>query len=537
MLFFVQLALVSRKKKMCQYRVPPLDPIEEILKQAGDWGPAQLLLLALFGVFNISAAWHYFAQTVISISPPFTCATPGPSPCFEWVNGSSTESQPCASGWTFDPQSPTTLIVETQWVCDKSWIPYFGQSAFSLGSTIGTLCLGLLADKIGRMPVLVISNTIGAVANVVTALCPTTIASYAAVRLLAGTASDSNFNMMYLLVMEYLRPSLRSVGLNLAVGVFYMVGCVSVPWISHAAGHWRFFILITASPALLLPIVPFLVPESARWALAAGKGPQAAFQSMQKIAKFNKRKLLPEDEANFIVRASRLRPNPRANILGLFCSPRLRRNTLILLFKSMVLTLCYDAISRYSVGPDPLAMLSFGSLVILPGCAVVAFMQEKVGRKLLALSALFFCAFFIAIAGGMRKVDVSHSYSISMALLGRFAVVVAYNSGAQYTAELVPAQVQAGGVAAIHVAGYAASILSPQVLYLEQLYPSLPELVLGILAALGAVLCLFLPETSHKALPVTLEEGEEFGRGESYLPCTPCGVNRRLSETDLVDDK
>jgi len=60
------------------------------------------------------------------------------------------------------------------------------------------------------------------------------------------------------------------------------------------------------------------------------------------------------------------------------------------------------------------------------------------------------------------------AYTLGMALLGRYAVVVAYNSGTQYAAELVPAQVQAGGVAAIHVAGYAASILSPQVLYLVQ---------------------------------------------------------------------
>jgi hypothetical protein len=75
----------------------------------------------------------------------------------------------------------------------------------------------------------------------------------------------------------------------------------------------------------------------------------------------------------------------------------------------MVLTLCYDAISRYSVGPDPLAMLSFGSLVILPGCATVAFMQERLGRKLLALSALFLCGIFVAVAGGVRNLDVSHS--------------------------------------------------------------------------------------------------------------------------------
>lgn len=74
----------------------------------------------------------------------------------------------------------------------------------------------------------------------------------------------------------------------------------------------------------------------------------------------------------------------------------------------MVLTLCYDAISRYSTGPDPLAMLSFGSLVILPGCATVAFMQEKLGRKLLAFSALFMCGVFLAVAGGVRNLNVSH---------------------------------------------------------------------------------------------------------------------------------
>jgi len=101
--------------------------------------------------------------------------------------------------------------------------------------------------------------------------------------------------------MEYLRPGLRSVGLNLAVGVFYTIGCVSVPWLSYAAGHWRLFLLLTACPALLLPVVPFLVPESARWALASGKGPHAAFRSMQRIAKLNGKELQPEDEAEFLV--------------------------------------------------------------------------------------------------------------------------------------------------------------------------------------------------------------------------------------------
>jgi MFS family permease len=99
-------------------------------------------------------------------------------------------------------------------VCDAGWIPYFGQSAFSLGSTIGTLVLGLLADKIGRLPVLLISNAIAAAANVVTALSPTTFVSYAVVRLIAGTASDCNFNMMYLLGTFFTFPSPQLINKN-----------------------------------------------------------------------------------------------------------------------------------------------------------------------------------------------------------------------------------------------------------------------------------------------------------------------------------
>jgi hypothetical protein len=93
--------------------VTAVDPIEELLLKAGDWGLAQGILLAIFGLLNISAAWHFFAQTVISITPPFTCATPGPSPCHEWINGSTTEFRQCASGWTFNlSQSPITLTTE-----------------------------------------------------------------------------------------------------------------------------------------------------------------------------------------------------------------------------------------------------------------------------------------------------------------------------------------------------------------------------------------------------------------------------------------
>lgn len=46
---------------------------------------------------------------------------------------------------------------------------------------------------------------------------------------------------------------------------------------------------------------------------------------------------------------------------------------------------------------------------------------------------------------------------------------------------------------------------------------ALPPVILGILSFLGALSCLLLPETLNKSTPVTLEDGEKFGLGESIF--------------------
>lgn len=82
--------------------------------------------------------------------------------------------------------------------------------------------------------------------------------------------------------------------------------------------------------------------------------------------------------------------------------------------------------------------------------------------------------------------------------------------------------VRGQGVSAIHVAGYAASFFSPQILYLANVWRPSPEVILGILLILGAVACLFLPETLNRTLPVTLKDGEEFGEGEGIFEFACC---------------
>ncbi|RZF44047.1 hypothetical protein LSTR_LSTR017584 [Laodelphax striatellus] len=46
-------------------------------------------------------------------------------------------------------------------------------------------------------------------------------------------------------------------------------------------------------------------------------------------------------------------------------------------------------------------------------------------------------------------------------------------------------------------------------------------MVLGVLGIVGGILCLFLPETMGQELPQTLQDGEDFGRDQTFfdIPC------------------
>lgn len=89
-------------------------------------------------------------------------------------------------------------ISQLDWVCDSAWKSTLGQSLFFIGSVIGSLLFGVWADRIGRLPVLVISNLMAMIGNGAT-IFATNVVAFAICRFIAGLATDTNFVMMYIL--------------------------------------------------------------------------------------------------------------------------------------------------------------------------------------------------------------------------------------------------------------------------------------------------------------------------------------------------
>lgn len=258
-------------------RERPLMDVDAMLSKVGDFHRYQYKLLMLFSVINFISAYHYFAQTFISIIPPFQCTKPNSTKYIDTmacqlieVNGSDTIRTPCHH-WDYNTSYGFISIVqEFNWICDDDWKPVLGQSLYFIGSAIGSLTFGFIADSLGRLHALVLSNMVAFMGNVVTLLAGEVVL-FGIGRFLAGCATDANFVMMYIIVMEYVRPSTRTLGLNLCIGVFYCISSMLVPWTAVLLGSWQYFLLFLSVPMLTVLSFYYIVPESAQWLLSKGK--------------------------------------------------------------------------------------------------------------------------------------------------------------------------------------------------------------------------------------------------------------------------
>jgi MFS transporter, OCT family, solute carrier family 22 (organic cation transporter), member 4/5 len=250
------------------------------------------------------------------------------------------ESEGICSEWIYDYDflfGYQSMTSELNWVCQNAYKSITGQAFYFIGSVVGTFVLGILADIFGRLPILIVAHMLGVIGNGLTIFASNFIA-FSLSRFIGGLASDNNFVMMYILVLEYISPKMRTVGLNLCIGIFYCIGSVFSPWIAVWLGNWRAYLLATIIPTLIVPLFYFIVPESAEWLVSKNRVSDAII-CYQRIAKINRRTLDESFVKDFKSVATEINMKREKNmkkpsLIALFKTPRLRRLMLILFLKS-----------------------------------------------------------------------------------------------------------------------------------------------------------------------------------------------------------
>ncbi|XP_030556274.1 organic cation transporter-like protein [Drosophila novamexicana] len=540
---------------------------DRVLDKCGSFGRFQFVILILYGYTNILSSLHYFSQTLITFTPEHWCShddlhglsadsirsiysnitQPSCTLLDGVINGTgiAAEEETCQD-WIFERESGyESLTTELKWVCDKSHQPAVGQSFFFVGSVVGTITFGYLSDRIGRLPTMLMATLAGASGDFMTSFVHT-LPWFAFSRFVSGLSTDTMYYLMYILVFEYLSPKRRTFGLNIILAFFYCFGLMTSPWVAIWIGNWRHYLWLASLPALGVLAYPLFICESAQWLLTKKKYDRAV-KCLKWVAKFNGRQV--EDSVfDEFVKHYREKMNEERKLnsnedtfMGMFRTPRLRRFTLTLLLKSVIITLSYDVINRNmeGLGTSPFKLFSFTSINYLPAGCTILLLQNIIGRKGMACGALLVGGIITTVTGFLIAFMDPKENALLLAImigLGRYGSTVAYDAEIQYAAEIIPTSVRGSAVSNIHVIGLASSSLAFYVIYLAKFYKPLPSIFISCLMFFGAGLCLTLPETLHKKLPENLADGERFAMNEGCL-YFPCFNKRRESLAPNCDNK
>ncbi|XP_075066827.1 putative transporter SVOPL [Mixophyes fleayi] len=159
---------------------------------------------------------------------------------------------------------------------------FFGYMVFSIA-------LGLLADRYGRLKILVISFLWGAYFSLLTSFAPS-YGWFVFLRCMVGCGVSGHAQGL-IIKTEFLPKKFRGYMLPLSQ-LFWLagslliigLGSVVIPTIG-----WRWLIRLASIPGIILVLVFKFIPESARFNVSVGRF-QAATETLERIARINRSK-------------------------------------------------------------------------------------------------------------------------------------------------------------------------------------------------------------------------------------------------------
>ncbi|XP_033362877.1 carcinine transporter-like isoform X1 [Bombus vosnesenskii] len=539
---------------------PRLESFDDVLPYVGDYGRYQWLLLLSLLPYGATYAFLYFSQFFITIIPtehwcridelvnsnfteeerikiaiPVTNVYPYYEQCQRKdVNftellksdkslsssGFQTNKTIKCTQWEYNfTQIPYPSIgTELDWVCDREYLVSTAQAIFFCGSIIGGFLVGWIADHKGRIPALMFCNGIALFASIFTASA-NSFWSFAVCRFLTGLAFDNCINIPLIIVLEYMAVSKRTLVVNIAFGVYFAVASTILPWIAYYIANWRYFTYVTAIPLLSVAITPWILPENARWYVSNGMMDKVV-EKLRRIARINRRN--PDSRIYDILVSNMEAPDKiqeSATLLDLFKTPRLARNTILLVAFWCFTLISFDdhVYSLKLIQSSVFVSFSIACATELLAGLLLALLLDRWGRRLCGfLTMAMTCV--LSIADLMLH---SMLAKLVMSILSRFCLNMAANVGLQYAAELLPTPVRSQGVSFIHIFGIVAHSLAPYITDSAAIWEGFPMLIISTVSFFGAALVLFLPETVGQNLPQTIKQGEEFGRDQHFwsLPC------------------
>ncbi|XP_073236128.1 organic cation transporter protein-like [Porites lutea] len=493
--------------------------VDQVLDRIGSLGLYQIRLIFILSYIEwVNITWQILVPTFIAAEPNWLCETDH-SACNltgEFKPGDKLYDERCKmprEAWKF-AEGYTSVVTQFDLVCDKSLLGTISTSVIFAGWLVGALAGGVLADKIGRKPVMFVFAFMCSFFALLAAF-PNVFWLFIVFRLFVGISIGGGAMGIYVLATEFVGVRHRHVA-GTSLWYSWALSLVMLAGMAYGLRDWRHLSITCAAPGLIVLIGWWFTPESTRYLLLKGKLKETE-EILRNIATTNKKKY-PEEPLY----------NPSADgkvqLLGdvrdLFATKKMCHRTLVSWYAWFVNAMVYYGVSfsTPTLGGNMYLNFFLASIIEIPANYVSIWAMGKIGRKkslvyfmILASIASVGAVLFTMYDPGNDKCFAAGR--IIMALAAKFFVFISFAAVYVFSTELFPTVIRNVGMGTSTSVARLGSFASPYVVHLSRVHPLLPYGIMGAKALLASILCMTLPETKGLPTAETMdsEQGIELG--------------------------
>ncbi|XP_055626421.1 organic cation transporter protein [Toxorhynchites rutilus septentrionalis] len=530
--------------------------LEELMGMLGDFGRYQAFQFILHLLAAVTAGLHMLSLVTVSAVPEHRCFIEGIDSlnsttfgldalgeyiplnkdgaldsCRMFQQGTAANATISCSSYVFDTTYyKSSRAIEWDLVCDRRWMGSLAQTIYMLGVFTGAVWLGGLADKIGRKKVFCWSALLQLILGVGVAFTPEYY-SFLVIRYLYGIfGSAGSYITGFVLTMELVGPSKRT-PCGISFQAAFAGGIMLVAAWGALIPDRMLLQVVYGLHGLLLVAHWWIMDESPRWLWMQDRK-REAIDIIAKAVRMNGRGLnvdkeyyLSKDKSNYAVEAT---PKTSAGLSDLFKTPNLRKMTLNVCLCWFANSITYYGLSLSSgkLGGNPYLILFLMALVEMPSYLAIILLLDKLGRRSITSTLMIVGGICCIVAAYLNRGSTESTTVVMFGKLfiaGSFAVI--YN----YSAELFPTVVRNSAMGLGSMCARLAGASTPMIILFDSFDPKIPAVIFGVMSLISGSWVLFLPETMGKPMPQSLQDGENFGKGDTaFSSCM--GRNKTYTE-------
>ena len=383
---------------------------------------------------------------------------------------------------------------------------------------LGSFAVGIVSDKLGRKPTLMICIILLWIAGIINAFT-TSLALYGICRLIIGMCSIGEFICAYVIVAESTLPSYTN-RLTKALSTSFPFGNLVLGLTAYYFREVRDLQLMLFAPIIVTLIPLYFVRESTRWLIAKGRYREAR-ENIKFMARQSGR--VAPDAIDTVVNNETTKADEvaKATFVDLFRPRKMLFRTLSCFFEWFCVTGTFYALAFGStaLSGNPYVNFSITALTGFPALMIGLYTYDRVGRKwsLVICQAMSgVCCVIIGFVIGNEDLKV---FQIVVVFFGKLCAGITFGLVYLYCAEMYPTKLRATALGTCSTFGRVGGIYALSLDGLRQFWDPLPFVLIGGQAILAGLLALTFPETTGCKLPETTDEAlNNVGKNYKRLP-------------------